>query len=56
MERGEIVETNTDGAIDRVTLDVPLLILEARNFREVPFADLCLRRGTPLRSSQVFFY
>ena len=34
MERGEIVETNTDSAIDRVDLDAPLLIFEARNFRE----------------------
>ncbi len=34
MERGEMVETNSGSVIDKVVLDNPLLIYEARNFRE----------------------
>ena len=34
IKRGEMVETNCGCAIDNVVLDVPLLIFEARCFRE----------------------
>jgi len=32
--RGEMVETNSGGAIDNIFLRDPVLIYEARNFRE----------------------